>query len=261
MTATPLFRLYLWSHRALYLGISPDNDLHRHHAAQLCLSLDATLQIRASTDAMWSEYKGVFIPPDQPHQIAAGDAMILALYLEPDSVEYRSLLQSVQEASNSEFQLLSLTDASLAQLRKLSEVGAEPTSVWSEYASALDLHTELTLRDNSDARVERIVEMIRNHANQAYTAEQLAQSVHLSPSRLRHLFRENVGVPIRRFVVWSRLRDVIRNALNGASLTESAHAAGFSDASHMSNTFRQMFGFAPSALFAQHISKDVYILE
>ena len=86
-------------------------------------------------------------------------------------------------------------------------------------------------------------------------------AVHISPSRLIHLFREQVGVPIRRFTLWSRLRQVVRLAIDGATLTEAAHAAGFSDAAHMSNTFRQMFGFAPSALFTARVPKDVHIID
>jgi AraC-like DNA-binding protein len=33
---------------------------------------------------------------------------------------------------------------------------------------------------------------------------------------------------------------------SGASLTTAAHAAGFTDSSHLSNTFRRMFGLSPS---------------
>ncbi len=261
MTAPPIFRLYLWSHRVLYLGSSPDNELHRHHAAQLCVSLDATLRVRESTSASWTSHSGLFIPPDHPHQIAAGDAQILALYLEPESDEYQSLLGPVHKASGSEFQSLSLTDTSLDQLRELRKTGANSSSVWSTCSTALGLGTAPAPRAERDTRVEKVLEMIRKSPSQPFSADQLAQTVHLSPSRLSHLFRNDVGVPIRRFIVWSRLREVVTSALDGASLTDAAHAAGFSDTSHMSNTFRQMFGFAPSALFAPHIPKDVSIIE
>jgi len=41
---------------------------------------------------------------------------------------------------------------------------------------------------------------------------------------------------------------VAAHALEGASLTEAAHAAGFFDSAHFSRTFRQTFGFAPSTV-------------
>ena len=41
---------------------------------------------------------------------------------------------------------------------------------------------------------------------------------------------------------------VMRVINNGGSLTEAAHAAGFSSSAHFSASFRAMFGLSPSAL-------------
>lgn len=111
-----------------------------------------------------------------------------------------------------------------------------------------------------DPRIEQVVGIIRGEPDRSHSVERLAETVHVSPSRLTHLFREQVRVPIRRFTVWSRTRQVIHLAVDGATLTEAAHSAGYSDAAHMSNTFRQMFGFAPSVLFTTRVPKDVHIL-
>lgn len=56
-------------------------------------------------------------------------------------------------------------------------------------------------------------------------------------------------MPIRRYVLWQRLRAAVELALKGATLTDAAHAAGMSDSAHLSRTFREMFGVAPSFLF------------
>ena len=80
-----MLRLYMWPHRIVYLGLSPENDLHRHRAAQLCVSLDAYLKISQPEAGETLEVTGVFIPPDHPHRIDAGNARILAPYLEPES--------------------------------------------------------------------------------------------------------------------------------------------------------------------------------
>jgi len=67
-----------------------------------------------------------------------------------------------------------------------------------------------------------------------------------SPSRLSHLFRAEIGLPFRSFVLWARLRRAAELAAGGASTTECAIAAGFSDAAHFSRTFREHFGLPPS---------------
>jgi AraC-like DNA-binding protein len=77
--------------------------------------------------------------------------------------------------------------------------------------------------------------------------EALAKEIGISASRLRHMFKEQTGLPISRYVLWMRLRTALLHALDGASMTESAQAAGFADAAHFSRTCRQIFGLPPSA--------------
>ncbi|MFC3203313.1 helix-turn-helix domain-containing protein, partial [Alteromonas oceani] len=63
------------------------------------------------------------------------------------------------------------------------------------------------------------------------------------------------AIPISRFIVWWRVRAAIEQLSKSATLTEAAHASGFSDLPHMSKTFKQLFGFAPSSLFKPHTIK------
>lgn len=67
-----------------------------------------------------------------------------------------------------------------------------------------------------------------------------------SASRLSHRFSEEIGLPFRRFVLWTRVKRAAEVARRGGDLTEAALAAGFSDAAHLSRTFRAMFGLSPS---------------
>jgi len=255
-----MLRLYLWPHRIMYLGLSPENDLHRHHAAQLCVSLDAPLKISQSEAGEAFEVSGVFIPPDHPHRIEAGDSRILALYLEPESDEYQPLLQPLRTGAADALVALPVSAAGLTNLRSLLAAGGNANLAWSTCQTALGLGSSATASVDRDPRIEQIISIIRGEPGRSHAVESLAAAIHLSPSRLVHLFREQVGIPIRRFTVWSRLRQVIHLSGDGATLTEAAHAAGFSDAAHMSNTFRHMFGFAPSVLFTARVPKDVHIL-
>ncbi|MEO6051520.1 MAG: helix-turn-helix domain-containing protein [Pyrinomonadaceae bacterium] len=55
-------------------------------------------------------------------------------------------------------------------------------------------------------------------------------------------------MPVRRYLLWQRLRDAMHQLAHGSSLTETAHAAGFADSAYLTRTFRGMLGIAPSAL-------------
>jgi AraC-like DNA-binding protein len=72
--------------------------------------------------------------------------------------------------------------------------------------------------------------------------------VNLSESRLVHLFTEGMGVSLRTYIHWLRMRDVLYAIAGGESLTLAAHRAGFSDLSHLTRKFRDMFGEPPSKL-------------
>jgi AraC-like DNA-binding protein len=78
----------------------------------------------------------------------------------------------------------------------------------------------------------------------------VADAVHLSPSRLAHLFSAHVGIPLRPYVRWLRLRRAIDRVAAGETLTAAAHTAGFTDGPHFTRAFRRTFGNAPSELAA-----------
>src|SRR5262249_7473937 len=98
-----------------------------------------------------------------------------------------------------------------------------------------------------DPRVARARELLQAAPMHRMPLANLAQAVSLSPSRLAHLIRPPLGMPVRRYLLWLRLRDAVGTMAGGATITEAAHAAGFADAPHLDRTFRRMIGFTPSA--------------
>ena len=76
----------------------------------------------------------------------------------------------------------------------------------------------------------------------------IASKAHLSESRYAHLFKEQVGIPFRRFVLWTRLQTTVKSVIEGNSLTSACYDGGFSDLPHFSKTFFDMFGVPPSSV-------------
>lgn len=76
--------------------------------------------------------------------------------------------------------------------------------------------------------------------------DDVAAAAGVAPSTLTHRFSAEVGLPFRRFLVWRRVQHAVDAVAEGASLTEAAVAAGFSDGAHLSRTFRRFFGVTPS---------------
>ena len=73
----------------------------------------------------------------------------------------------------------------------------------------------------------------------------------LSPSRFMHVFTESVGIPLRQYILSLRLQRACSELTAGATVTSAAFRAGFSDAAHLTRTFRRMLGITPTDLFSQ----------
>jgi AraC-like DNA-binding protein len=140
-----------------------------------------------------------------------------------------------------------LSDAEIANLRSsivaaAEGLRAEDRMVRAEAASALAAAAPRVL----DARVAEAAAILRSEAGTG--VDELARRVGLSATRLTHLFTAQVGVAPRRYRGWGALRRALAEMARGRSLTEVAHAAGFSDAAHFSRSFAKFLGVVPSSL-------------
>ena len=240
-------RVYLWPHRLLLLGPAFDTGLHRHHAAQFCFGIDGPLRLRTGAGAPWLEHRAFYVPPDRPHEFAATATSTAIVYVAAESTEFATL-RALLGPSESIAPLPSESRV-LTQLRRLSLVGGTAQEAQTMCLALLGLEESDGRRTAFDPRIARCLSTIRRHLDRPIRLAELAATLGVSESWLAHGFTDAVGVPIRRYILWQRLWRAVEAALKGATLTRAAHEAGFSDSAHLSRTFRQTFGVAPSFLF------------
>ena len=233
------FQLYVWPRRLLVIGPSHASGVHRHHAAQIACGLDGPVAYESSREGT-RQGDVVLIPPDAPHSHAAFGAAAV-LYLDAESTEWHAF--PGRDAAG----LVALPfDPALRTLAR--QAAGLDAAAAQAFADRL-LHTNSPRRAEEDALVAQVCDLVRQGLEGRITLASLACAVHRSPSRLAHRFSETMGLPLRRYVLWCRLRAAAEAAMRGASLTDAAHAAGFADSAHLSRTFRATFGIAPSFLF------------
>jgi AraC-like DNA-binding protein len=98
----------------------------------------------------------------------------------------------------------------------------------------------------ADPRVERAMELLSDNANRPL--DELASAVGLSYGRMSQLFAETVGISLRSYQLWLKVRNAIMLIPSGRKLTEIAHLAGFTDLAHLSRIYKQAYG-APLSYF------------
>lgn len=107
------------------------------------------------------------------------------------------------------------------------------------------------LKTPSDTRIAKCLDII-THQELTYETliPSLRDSVFLSESRLSHLFKEHIGVSIKKYLVWHNLKRAIHSYLqNNNTLTEASLEHGFFDQAHLSNAFKNVLGVPPSKAY------------
>jgi AraC-like DNA-binding protein len=228
----------------MYIGGGVLNDLHRHYTASLIFALQGEYRVSAESSPEWQTYRGSLVAPNVQQQMDARDCRIVILQIDPETASYDGVLPWFESGL-----IQRLPEELVGELAR-----AAHAALGAERFDALELWNTIialvarpgVVRPGRDARIAQALTILKRDVLSPPAAADLAHSVGLSEGRLIHLFTQEMGLPIRRYVLWLRLRAVVFALAEGASMTEAAHAAGFADSAHMSRTFREMFGLPPS---------------
>jgi AraC-like DNA-binding protein len=244
-TETP--RWYLWDGGFLLTGRS-DGVVppHSHHAIQISIAVQGQVAVKGSRGG-WREGSCLIVRQDAEHSYTAAGATGAMLFVDPESYEgawLRSALvgeitvvpETRSAASREAIRILIERPFEMADVRELIRgcvhslcPGAPPSR-------------------RADDRVTRVIAAIRKAEDLRMSIEDAADLAFLSPSRFAHVFKEQVGLTFRRYMLWRKLTRAMLAIGREPTLTAAAQASDFADAAHLTRTFYQMVGLAPSLL-------------
>jgi AraC-like DNA-binding protein len=214
---------------------------HRHHCVQLVMATRGTLLIRGSSDDPWKRCGAAFVRPDAAHEVDARNTPVLIGFVDSES-ELGAALSECIEGSIS-----CVSEALVDHWR--AALGSVPTEARVErWVRTELLHRRRPVRIH--AGVSLVIKHLREKLGISYdfSLKTLAGISGLSQSRFMHVFTESTGVPLRPYILWLRLQRACCDLMAGANVTTAAHSAGFSDAAHLTRTFRRMLGITPTDL-------------
>lgn len=226
-----------------------DAGEHKHGAHQLSLSLDGQPhRCGPNRDHMRSGL-GHLVAPNTPHVLHSDAGQQVLFLIAPHSTIAREL--GSRHLDDSGFGVLPadvIDERAIAELRPAideewtgSEVGSAcdallETLAESPWSSSADLHPA----------IRAAIGFLHAELRQPISADDLARRAGLSTSRLLHLFREQMGTPLRPHIRWLRLTDAMVQIANGTSITEAAAHVGFADGAHLTRSMKQYLGLRPS---------------
>jgi AraC-like DNA-binding protein len=231
----------------LFLGRHLHTAPHCHFAASVTISLDTPFRFRAQGKE-WIETRGCVARPNAHFELDMQEARVVNIQLDPEQRQGAAIDALDFDGDD----VIALSDTLVSPLAEQLNTLADAPRV---SGHALRRATLAAINNGPivprafDPRIARVLERLKSAFPEAPTSGELAAEVGLSEGRLIHLFGEQLGVPLRRYVLSLRVRYMLFCLAMNQNLTDAAHEAGFSDSSHYSRVFREMYGFPPSKMF------------
>lgn len=213
--------------------------MHSHPAIEYIIAEHGYFDLHTQHH-FYKELRAAIIPANIPHSICAMQGMQHILMLEHRNIFLNNFLRVYGITLNDAVYTEQAADSPLLIVQK--ELYAASSA---NYLPAQDY----------DPCIARIIEYIEHNSTDYHTIlATLCSLLNLSSSRISHLFRENTGITLKKYIVWNRLRTTIAHYLNhDTDLFSSLIEAGFYDQAHFAHSFRKMLGINPTAVYNSRI--------
>jgi len=241
-------RWYLWEGGFFVIGGRGQGIVppHLHHAVQIVVAIDGDVGIRGKRGD-WRMGRGHIVRPDVVHSFNPNGVLGAMVLVDPESAEGAWVRASVRE------------DITLVPAARVATCAAELQRFLEQPFESMDVrdlirHCVHAMSAGAppsrrlDPRVTRVLTSIRAADDLRLSIDDAAAMAFLSPSRFAHLFKQQVGLPFRRYMLWRKLTRAMLVIGRERTIAAAAHAADFADAAHLTRTFYQMVGLPPSVL-------------
>lgn len=213
-------------------------DIHSHLAIHLIVGLGTRLHCTVADEKFDTE--SVFIASDVPHTAYSDSGEMLVFLFDP-ACRYANEIERLY-LHGKEYSCLVLEQATtirsfLIQNRKSMKKADKAVL---EY-----LGLEKSNERKLDERVSEVLTILRETEEVPENAvDFLCDKVFLSKSRLSHLFKENIGISLSRYLAWEKMRKGYILFQKYGNITDAAVMAGFDSPSHFAATCKRMFGLS-----------------
>lgn len=234
-------------------------NIHSHNTMQVLVDVQTRFRCRVG-DADWRSYKNLIIREEVPHQLDTNDSTQLIIYLDTGTRAAQDIKERYLKGVDAADPGLNFFDR--IRLDELQQVMLKPDarSLLSIVQQVIDALSTSVVK-KADPRVLAVEEYIGSSHPEAISIPALSGKVHLSGSRLRALFKEQTGVSLYKYILWSKIRFAINRLTNGTPVGDAALEAGFNDSSHFHKTLVGMFGISPSQFLRDHKTMEIHTCE
>ncbi|MDF1780005.1 MAG: helix-turn-helix domain-containing protein [Alcanivoracaceae bacterium] len=234
---------FLWPSYWLLLSNGIHNRPHRHVAASVLIGLDGPINIQIEGE--WHLLDGAIVAPEIEQALDSQGQRTLIIHLDPDEPLWQHFKCALNTAGHAP---LSITAENIADLEQCAEQqNIHQAEEWLEQLAQTVSHNKDD-KASLDPRITAVTQYLRTHLPERLELATLADMANLSGSRLTHLFKQQTGVTLRRFLAHLKIQQALYRWQPGMQYAELAALAGFYDQPHLVRTAREMFDAMPSVI-------------
>ncbi len=243
--------------------VSPvnDNSLHQHLFIQLTIGLSSEINI--SFDGISKTAQSVLINSNHAHQLNSCDKFSAVILIDTELEVANLLRHTIFNKRDVYFPDFNLFKKHENELNRLSSGNVDMNSIENLVKSLIASFGVNAPGSSSlkSRKIKNILKILQDLPDEAFGVKRLAKEVDLSEGRLTHLFKQEVGMPVRRYILWLRLQKAVIHIINGSIFTDAAYFAGFADSAHLSRTFRKMFGQKMLVIFSSNSTSSPIMIK
>ncbi|MEO7989280.1 MAG: AraC family transcriptional regulator [Chryseolinea sp.] len=235
--------LLIYSDMVVFGGNNIRTKPHAHHALEIILAKDSSTTVIHKGKHYNS--RGIILKADTVHQ-TFGDGSAIFMYFNPESLfarQFHVVLKGERVIVLDDEQSLDIIEfVGKAMRENVLESALKEFLSQTFFAH----HPLYAFNPLIDERTLKVISFIQVNLERIVSMKELSETACLSESRLFHLFKTEIGIPIRKYILWCRVRKALQSVIDGNSLTQAAQISGFADIAHLNRTFVSFFGVSPS---------------
>ena len=227
---------------------------HSHGMLQFFVSTEGPLDLKAGGEKVVSSC--ALVNKNVRHSFKTSGRICFTCLIEPASIMGMKLSSLLSDRPY----FIPDEDVSLAIREKVSVLAADPErkaykDLIEKIGAGLDIgNTETQLDD----RIRSFLDMLKDCSCDDHSIEEYAGRLCLSQSRLSHLFSEQVGIPLKKYLILHQLEKAFEWILEGRSITEAAMKAGFDSPSHFASAVKKQMGLPARSTVKDSVFLKVY---
>jgi AraC-like DNA-binding protein len=223
-------------------------DPYRRLSATVLIACRAPFQLEIGDDPPLTAQVALIAPKVPRRRLIAVDSDVVIFDIPIQSPEFLALAPLMRAAPVQVFDAARVDELRPALLRTLGG-GASCAEVGALFTAVARSLSGIEPRPRAlDPRIEKAMQLIATLPLAEVELAQLAGRLHLSPSRLRHLFKDELGSTVSHYARWLAVWRAVALWTQGKALTQIAHEVGFYDLAHLDHAFVELFGLNPSTI-------------